>query len=320
MAIDFNALKSAGWQGSSIPSGATSYTKNSDGSFTFQINGKDVKYNASGSVFEASSATSGNAPAASASGNAAPFYIASPSIFGGGFGVENFDLGAMSLMSSMSDYSSPATSSWFNSFPSINMFSMIQQLMSSIQIPFISSNGSQRVDGVTGASTRVDGSNNKASGVLSSDMKQYGVREMTLPDGSKVLGCRWTRFDKCQPEWLDKQKYLQQAAKELGLTLLYSDVERTVAESNAGRARKGALVCRGGESPHNYGTAADIVLYKDGKAVGVDSDLQTRFAQRVKELSGGTVTWGGDWKKKGERHHFELTNWRRYKDQSHLVG
>ena len=132
MAIDFNALKSAGWQGSSVPSGATSYTKNSDGSFTFQINGKDVKYNASGSVFETSSVTSSNAPAATGSGNSASFNIGS-SIFGGGFGVENFDLGAMSLLSSMPDFSSPATSSWFSSFPSINIFSMIQQLMSNIK-------------------------------------------------------------------------------------------------------------------------------------------------------------------------------------------
>ena len=320
MAIDFNALKSAGWQGSSVPSGATSYTKNSDGSFTFQINGKDVKYNASGSVFETSSVTSSNAPAATGSGNSASFNIGS-SIFGGGFGVENFDLGAMSLLSSMSDFSSPAASaSWFSGFPSINIFSMIQQFMSNIKIPFFSGNGTQ-VDGVTGASSRVSGSNNNASGVLSTDRQRWGVTERTLPDGSKVLACRWSRFDKCQPEWLDKQKYMQQAAKELGLTLVYSDVERTVAESNAGRARKGSLVCKGGESPHNYGTAADIVLYKDGKAVGVDSALQTQFAQRVKELSGGTITWGGDWQKKGERHHFELTGWRqKYKNPAHLVG
>lgn len=103
-------------------------------------------------------------------------------------------------------------------------------------------------------------------------------------------------------------------------TLVYSDVTRAVAASNAGRARKGSLVARGGESPHNYGTAADIILYKDGKAVDVNSALQTRFAQRVKELSGGTITWGGDWQKKGERRHFELTGWRKYKNPSHLVG
>ena len=81
MTIDFNALKSAGWQGSSIPSGATSYTKNSDGSFTFKIDGKDVKYNASGSVFEVSAQSDNKSPT-----GIIPFNIGSTSIWGGGFG------------------------------------------------------------------------------------------------------------------------------------------------------------------------------------------------------------------------------------------
>lgn len=51
MPIDIQTLRSAGWQGSSVPSGATGYTKNSDGSFTFNINGRSVRYNASGSIF-----------------------------------------------------------------------------------------------------------------------------------------------------------------------------------------------------------------------------------------------------------------------------
>lgn len=112
-----------------------------------------------------------------------------------------------------------------------------------------------------------------------------------------------------------------QAAKDLGLTLVYSDVERTVAESNAGRARKGALVCRGGESPHNYGVAADIVLFKDGRAVDVNSNLQTQFAQKAQAYSNNGVEWGGNWRKKGERHHFEVRDWRqKYKNAGNLVG
>lgn len=150
---------------------------------------------------------------------------------------------------------------------------------------------------------------------------QYGVSEKTLPDGTKVLACRWSRFSRCQKEWLDLQKPMLQAAKDLGLTLVYSDVERTVAESNAGRARKGALVCRGGESPHNYGVAADIVLFKDGRAVDVNSNLQTQFAQKAQAYSNNGVEWGGNWRKKGERHHFEVRGWRqKYKNAGNLVG
>lgn len=150
--------------------------------------------------------------------------------------------------------------------------------------------------------------------------EKYGVGEKTLPDGTKVMACRWSRFDKIQPEWLDKQKYFIQAANEMGLTLVYSDVTRTVAESNIGRAEKGNLVCKGGESPHNYGTAIDIVLLKDGKPIGVNSQTQTDFANRVKTLSQNTVTWGGDWTKAGERHHFELKGWQKYKSPQYLIG
>lgn len=151
--------------------------------------------------------------------------------------------------------------------------------------------------------------------------ERYGMKEKTLPNGLKANACGWSRFSKCQPEWLGLQKYMLQAAEELGLTLVYSDVERTVAESDAGRAKKGDIVCKGGDSPHNYGVAADIVLFKDGKAVSSASSLQEQFANEVRRLSGNRIEWGGEWTKKGERHHFELRDWEsKYKSQQYLVG
>ena len=228
MTIDINALKSAGWQGTSVPSGATSYTKNSDGSFTFQIDGKDVKYNASGSVFETSPTPTETTPVSS--GSLPVFNFNAASIFGGSFGNQNFDIGTMSYFPSMPEFSSSAApNSLFSRFSSANLSSMFEQMFANMKFNFGSST---QVDGVTGAS-HISGSNNNISGVLSSDKQKWGVTERTFPDGSKMLGCRWTRFDKCQPEWLGKQKYMQQAAKELGLTIVYSDMERTVAESNA---------------------------------------------------------------------------------------
>ena len=157
--------------------------------------------------------------------------------------------------------------------------------------------------------------------IASNDMSKYGVSEKTMPNGTKVLACRWSKFDKCQPEWIEQQKYLLQAANEHGFTILYGDVTRTVAESNAGRAKKGSLVCKGGESPHNYGVAVDIVCYKNGKAVSVDSAEYASFARRAVELSGNKIEWGGEWRKKGERHHFNMRNWKNtYKRSEHLVG
>lgn len=150
---------------------------------------------------------------------------------------------------------------------------------------------------------------------------KYGVTEKILPDGTKVLACKWSRFNKCQKEWIELQQPMLRAAKELGLTLVYSDVERTVAESNAGRAKKGNLVCKGGQSPHNYGVAADITLFKDNKPVSVNSNIQTEYAQLVKKYSNSRIEWGGDWRKKGERHHFNIRGWEsKYKSPSNLVG
>ncbi len=156
--------------------------------------------------------------------------------------------------------------------------------------------------------------------VSPADRKKYGVQETTLPDGTTVLACRWSKFDKCQPEWLEQQQPLLQAAAEQGMTLVYSDVTRTVAESNAGRAKKGSLVCKGGESPHNYGTAVDIVLYKDGKAVSVNSAEYKAFAKNAVALSDEKIEWGGEWRKQGERHHFNLRGWKKYKSAEYLVG
>ena len=151
-------------------------------------------------------------------------------------------------------------------------------------------------------------------------VKQWKISEKTLADGTKVMACGWSRFEKLQPEWTAKQKYLIQAANEMGLTLVYSDAERTVRESNIGRKNKGNIVCAGGNSPHNYGTAVDIVLLKDGVPISVNSQTQTDFANRVKALSNNTITWGGDWSKKGERHHFELKGWQKYQSPKYLVG
>ena len=145
------------------------------------------------------------------------------------------------------------------------------------------------------------------SQISQKDLDYYRVHEMTLPDGTPILVCGNTKFDNCQQEWLDQQKYFSRAAEELGITILYGDVTRTIASSDAGRARKGNIVAQGGRSPHNYGVAIDIVLYKDGHSIG--SSTQTEFAQLVQQYSDGQINWGGNWSA-SERHHYELSDWR----------
>lgn len=143
---------------------------------------------------------------------------------------------------------------------------------------------------------------------------KHHICEKTLPDGTIILIHEFSKLEKCQPQWLNLQKYMVQAANELGLTLIYSDMCRTVKQSDKSRAEKGDHVAPGGKSPHNYGVAADIVLLKDGVEIPNNSPLRKEFADRVSVLSGGKIAWGGNPKYyhtlyKKERHHFELRDW-----------
>ena len=97
-------------------------------------------------------------------------------------------------------------------------------------------------------------------------------------------------------------------------------MDRSVSASNASRAKKGSVVAKGGQSPHNYGVATDICLFKNGKLLSVNSSDFTQFAQLVKQKSNNRIAWGGDWKKKNEEHHFELYGWRsKYKTSENLI-
>lgn len=145
-----------------------------------------------------------------------------------------------------------------------------------------------------------------------------GVRETEI-NGHKVYACRWSNFSNSQPEWLDLQKYMIEAAEELGLTLVYSDMDRSVSASDAARREKGDIVAPGGKSPHNYGAAVDICLFKDGVAVSAKSALFRQFAELAKAKSGNRIEWGGEWSKKDEEHHFELRDWEKYKNQENMI-
>ena len=171
--------------------------------------------------------------------------------------------------------------------------------------------------------------------------RKHSVKTMEI-NGQEIYACGWTSFKHSPKEWLDLQSCLIESANELGLTLVYSDVCRSKSASDAARAQKGTVVAKGGNSPHNFGVGADIVLYnKDGKAVSTQSQLYKIFATKVKEKSGGKITWGGDWGKDAngnlikdktrtingrtlhvsvaEAHHFEFKGWQALRDNGTLT-
>lgn len=153
-----------------------------------------------------------------------------------------------------------------------------------------------------------------------------GTKLQTLPNGQKVLTDGNCRLKGCHPDWANMQKYMMQAADELGYTLVYNDVARTVSESNQlySNATDKRTVAKGGTSAHNYGIAADIRLYKDGKFISPKNDKDNaygKFAEKVKTLSKNEIEWGGDWKDIGyaERHHFNIRNRKKYEVAENLV-
>ena len=151
-------------------------------------------------------------------------------------------------------------------------------------------------------------------------------------NGKQINVLSTSCFNQATKEWKDLQSCLIEAAEELGLTLVYSDVCRSKKASDAARAVKGNAVAEGGKSPHNYGVGADIMLFdKNGNAIPVGRAGYKKFADLVKAKSGGKITWGGDWSgtrtvyKKtintcdAEAHHFELKGWQALKDNGTLT-
>lgn len=102
---------------------------------------------------------------------------------------------------------------------------------------------------------------------------------------------------------------LDKKAKELGYTLVVSDGYRTHAQQIEAKRNKPSLAATPGKSPHEYGAAIDIALYKDGKQVNIANVPE--FSNFAKQIG---LSWGNDWKSKKEPWHFELAQWRNRSD------
>ena len=141
-------------------------------------------------------------------------------------------------------------------------------------------------------------------------------------NGNMYLHYNWARYNegKIQPELAEALLKLEQYAQSKGYVIVRSDGERTMAESNAGRAKKGGIVCKGGNSPHNYGAAADLTVFKaNGQQVTLwDTPDLVKYAKSI------GLDWGGDFgngRGKYEGHHVQLKNWKsRFKNSANLVG
>ena len=102
-------------------------------------------------------------------------------------------------------------------------------------------------------------------------------------------------------------QFINEAQKQLGITLRVTDAFRTYAEQNKlyakGRTAAGKKVtnARGGESNHNFGTAFDVVPMENGQP-NYDADYLP-IAKLGKSLG---FKWGGDWVSLDDKPHFEM--------------
>ena len=79
-----------------------------------------------------------------------------------------------------------------------------------------------------------------------------------------------------------------------------------------GRTTPGSIVtkARGGESPHNYGMAFDIVPIEHGKPVWDTTDPIWAIVGILGQAAG--LEWGGAWTTFKDLPHFQRPNWKEY--------
>ena len=173
---------------------------------------------------------------------------------------------------------------------------------------------------LTEVNTRINEVKNRQkykSGEINTDNIPAQYRDQTsmktLPNGTQVLTLGYTNYKGLRPEIQDQVALFNEVAAEKGYTFIMSDGFRSIAESNAARARKGNMVAPGGKSPHNYGAAFDCGVYKAG-GQGLSRAEWEDFSSEIKKRSNNQIAWGGDFKSKSyEVWHFELPDWKKYK-------
>ena len=115
--------------------------------------------------------------------------------------------------------------------------------------------------------------------------------------------------DGAHPDILEFEKRLITRMRKQDVPLFCLYLWRGEDEQNALYVR-GHSKARYGQSPHNFGLAADII--HGTKAYDLDRKAWSLLGHIGKEISvqaGIPVTWGGDWKFY-DPAHWELKNWK----------
>lgn len=124
-----------------------------------------------------------------------------------------------------------------------------------------------------------------------------------------------TAYEDAQVEFMKRKKAFELAMRENGHPVRCTSMIRTRSQQASlyaqGRTSPGKRVtnARPGESPHNYGLAADYVFLTSIGTATYNGDW-AQFG-RVAKLCG--LVWGGSWLRFADRPHVELAGWRKFK-------
>ena len=157
------------------------------------------------------------------------------------------------------------------------------------------------IDGIEGKNTRAAAERWAAAEAIAKerygvyDARSEGTLATCLPSAQAVLR-----------QWL---KVAQPAARAQGLEVLLINGTRSFAEQDAlyaqGRTALGAKVtnARGGYSWHNFGLAADMGVFRDGKYLG-SSPVYAELGKLARNIPG--LEWGGDWTSFRDEPHLQM--------------
>lgn len=111
------------------------------------------------------------------------------------------------------------------------------------------------------------------------------------------------------PELLEFERKLIKRARKLGIPLFTHCVFRSAKEQDA-LFVQGRSKARAGQSPHNYGLAADIVHGTKGwDLTRKQWEIIGHIGKELATQAGIKITWGGDWNFY-DPAHWELSNWK----------
>lgn len=118
------------------------------------------------------------------------------------------------------------------------------------------------------------------------------------------------RIKKLHPELASRVRALIEQLGANGIQVEIVQGLRTFAEQDAlfaqGRTKKGLVVtnARGGQSNHNYGLAADLCPFNDGKPNwNAPGSIWVAIGAEAEKLG---LQWGGNWKKFIDKPHVQL--------------